>query len=174
MLLNKFVPKMYKKNIYEINFDLLKKQGIKLILFDLDNTLTPAREEKYYKKTKELFEKLKKDFEVVIFSNNFKNRVSKYGEYYDVELEYLSLKPLFFKYMKIKKKYGLKSNEIATVGDQLLTDVFGANNMKMYSILITPVSKIDLRETWLNRYIEGKIFNHLGKKNILKKGKYYE
>ena len=121
-----------------------------------------------------LFDKLKKDFKVAIFSNNFKKRVSKYGEYYDVELEYLSLKPLCFKYRKIKKKYNLNSNEIATVGDQLLTDVLGANNMKMYSILVTPVSKIDLRETWLNRYIEGKIFNRLGKKNILKKGKYYE
>ena len=174
MILNKFVPKMYKKNIHDINYDLLKKQGVKLILFDLDNTLTPAREEKYYKKNKELFDKLKKDFKVAIFSNNFKNRVSKYGEYYDVDLEYLSLKPLCFKYMKIKKKYGLKSNEIATIGDQLLTDVFGANNMKMYSILITPVSKIDLRETWLNRKIEGQIFKRLDKKNILKKGKYYE
>ena len=89
MILNKFIPKMYKKNIYDINYDLLKKQGIKLILFDLDNTLTPAREEKYYKKTKELFDNLKKDFKVAIFSNNFKNRVSKYGEYYDVDLEYL-------------------------------------------------------------------------------------
>lgn len=35
----KYLPDMYKKNIFDINYDKLKKKGIKCLIFDLDNTL---------------------------------------------------------------------------------------------------------------------------------------
>ena len=41
--MEKFIPDMYQKNIYDINYDLLKKKGIKCLLFDLDNTIVPAQ-----------------------------------------------------------------------------------------------------------------------------------
>ena len=36
-----YVPDVYKKSIYDINYNLLKEKGIKCLLFDLDNTLVP-------------------------------------------------------------------------------------------------------------------------------------
>ena len=56
------------------------------------------------------------------------------------------------------KKYDLKSNEVASIGDQLLTDINGGNKMKITTILVNPMSEIDETETWLNRQIEKAIF----------------
>ena len=41
-MLEKFVPDIYQKSIYDINYDTLKKRGIKCLIFDLDNTLVPV------------------------------------------------------------------------------------------------------------------------------------
>ena len=48
--MEKFIPDMYQKNIYDINYDLLKKKGIKCLLFDLDNTIVPGKSDKPTKK----------------------------------------------------------------------------------------------------------------------------
>ncbi len=174
IVMSRFLPKMYCKDIFTINYNKLKEEGIKILLFDVDNTITPAREEKFFKETKKLFDKLKKDFKVVLFSNNFEKRIKKFGDYYDVDIFYLSLKPFSFKYRKALRKYNVKRNEVACIGDQLLTDINGANKMKMVSILVTPISEVDEKETWFNRQIEKKIFSNFEKNNKLIKGKYYD
>ena len=35
----RIIPDMYKKNIYEINYEKLKKMGKKYLFFDLDYTI---------------------------------------------------------------------------------------------------------------------------------------
>ena len=35
----KYLPDIYKKNIFDINYNKLKKKDIKCLIFDLDNTL---------------------------------------------------------------------------------------------------------------------------------------
>ena len=165
---------IYTKKTYKINYKKLKDNGIKCLLFDLDNTISPAKEVVLDKKIKKLFDELKKDFKVVLFSNNFPKRVSKFGDYYGIDIAYLSLKPLRYKYVWILKKYNLKSKEIAVIGDQLLTDIQGGNKMHFKTVLVEPISDIDERETWLNRKIETELFKYFEKKNILIKGKYYD
>ena len=81
----RFLPSMYKKNIFEINYELLKKNGIKCLLFDVDNTISPAKERKLCDKTKKLFDKLKNDFKIILFSNNIEKRIRKFSSFYDVE-----------------------------------------------------------------------------------------
>ena len=49
-MLEKFVPDIYQKSIYDINYDTLKKRGIKCLIFDLDNTLVPVTVKKPTKK----------------------------------------------------------------------------------------------------------------------------
>lgn len=169
-----FTPFMYQKSIYDVNYDALKKLGVKCLLFDLDNTISPAKEVNFYSQTKTLFEKLKKDFLIVLFSNNYPNRVRKFGSYYGVEVACISLKPLTFKYRYLLKKYHLKRNEVATIGDQLVTDIQGGNKMHLKTILVEPMCDIDEKETWLNRKIEKVLFKKLKQKGILEKGKYYD
>ena len=170
----RFIPDMYAKDIYSINYDKLKKNKIKCLLIDLDNTISPAKEVILSDKVKNLFNKLKKDFKIIIFSNNFSKRVSKFGEYYDVDIAYLSLKPISYKYRYLLKKYGYSKKEVASIGDQLLTDVQGGNKVGITTILVNPISDIDEKETFLNRNIEKLLFNYFEKKDILIKGRYYD
>lgn len=174
IMLKRFIPDMYQESIFTINYELLKKKNIKCILFDLDNTISPAKEKVYCNKTKKLFNKLKKDFKIILFSNNFPSRIKPFASFYDVDCACISLKPFSYKYRYILKKYGYKKNEVAAIGDQLLTDVQGGNKMKITTILVNPVSEIDETETWLNRKIEKLIFKKFEKKNILIRGKYYD
>jgi predicted HAD superfamily phosphohydrolase YqeG len=60
------------------------------------------------------------------------------------------------------------------IGDQLMTDVFGANRMGINSIFVNPISKIEHLPTHVNRYFESKIIKRLNKRGILIKGEYYE
>ncbi|MGN1268134.1 MAG: YqeG family HAD IIIA-type phosphatase [Candidatus Aphodocola sp.] len=173
-MLKRFIPDIYQESIFTINYKKLKKNGIKCLLFDLDNTISPAKEVVLCEKTKKLFDELKKDFKIILFSNNFPKRVSKFGSYYDVDVACVSLKPFSYKYRSILKKYHLKRSEVASIGDQLLTDIQGGNKMNITTILVNPMTDVDETETWLNRQIEKKIFKEFEEKNILKKGKYYD
>lgn len=172
--MNNYIPNMYKKDINDINYSKLKKLGIKCIIFDLDNTLGKIDEDIIPKKNKELINKLKKDFEVVIISNNTKKRISKFCESLNTTFVSFSLKPLPFGFRKIKRKFKLKREEMCMIGDQLMTDILGANIFKMYTILIDPIADKDLKITTFNRYLENKIIKKLSKNNILERGKYYE
>ena len=53
----------------------------------------------------------------------------------------------------------LQYNEIAVVGDQIFTDILGANRCKMYSILVEPIEEKDIFITLLKRPIEKYIKN---------------
>ena len=72
------------------------------------------------------------------------------------------------------EKFSYKPTEIAAVGDQLITDIYGANKLDITSILVNPLTSKDYYVTILNRIIERFIFNKLNKKELFLKGKYYE
>jgi len=172
--MEKFVPDIYQKNIYDINYDVLKKKGIKCLLFDLDNTLVPVKTDIPTKKVKELFAYLEKDFKVIIVSNSNKKRLIPFKEGLNVDVAASSHKPFKKKYLKIMKLYKFKEYEIAAIGDQLLTDILGANRVGITSILINPIGEYEKFGTKINRFFESFIKKHLKKKNILVKGQYYD
>jgi hypothetical protein len=72
------------------------------------------------------------------------------------------------------KLYGVKPSEMAAVGDQMLTDILGANKLGITSILVNPISANDFRFTKFNRLIENKIIKHFSKRGVFDRGKYYE
>lgn len=170
----KFYPNMYQKGIQDINYKKLKKLKIKCLIFDLDNTIALIDQHMITDETKKLLTGLKKDFKVVIISNNVTSRVKSYADYLKCDFVANALKPLSKGYRKIRKKYGFKKEEMCMIGDQIVTDIYGGNRYGMFTILVDPLGKKDLKITSLNRFIEGKILKHYEKKQIMKKGEYYE
>ena len=169
-----FIPDIYQKSIYDINYNKLKKQGIKCLLFDLDNTLIPVNVDIPTKKVKELFSRLEKDFKIIIISNSGKKRLIPFKEGLNVDVAYSSHKPFKKKYLKIMAIYKLKYHEIAAIGDQLLTDIYGANRVGVTSILINPLGDYEKWCTKINRFFESFVYRKLRKKGLLEKGVYYE
>lgn len=174
-MLNNFVPDIYQKSIYDIDYNKLKKNGIKCLIFDLDNTLVPVTVKSPTKKLKDLIETLKDlKFKIIIVSNSPKKRVAPFKDILCVDSAGFALKPIKRKYKKILQIYSYKDSEIACIGDQLLTDIWGANRMNFVSILINPIGTTDFAVTKLNRFMENTIYEKLKKYDLLKKGHYYE
>ena len=173
--MEKYLPDIYKKNIYEINYDKLKSLGIKCLLFDLDNTIVPFREKEPRIETKELFDKLKqKGFKIIIFSNSPKMRLSKFKEELNVDIFGSARKPRIKNFNKVLNMYKYDINEVAIIGDQILTDIVGGNNVGITTILTTPLEPKDPFFTKPNRFREKRIMRKLRDNNLFKKGKYYE
>lgn len=165
---------MYQKDIYHIPYKKLKKLGIKCLIFDLDNTIALIDQKLITEDTKKLLTDLKRDFQIVIISNNIVKRVKSYANYLECDYVANALKPLSKGYQKIRKKYHLSKEEMCMIGDQIITDIYGGNRYHMFTILVDPLGKKDLKITSLNRFLERKILKRYEKKGIMKKGKYYE
>ena len=164
---------MYVKDIYSINYKKLKKLNIKYLFFDLDNTIISYKESIPNEKTIKLFESLKDmGFICIIISNSYSKRLQKVKEYLNIDVYYNSMKPLKKTYKKILKQYN-KEN-IAFIGDQIMTDVFGAKRNDLFVIFLDKIDKYEPIRTKILRFFEKIILKKYSKKNILIKGKYYE
>lgn len=166
---------MYQKSIYTIDYEKVKSFGIKCLLFDLDNTLVPVKFVKPNRKVKDLIEKLKKmGFKIIIMSNSGKKRLKPFKTMLEVDCSASSKKPFKFKFKKILKEYEYSESEVAIIGDQIPTDIYGGNKMGIFTILVDRISKKEFFVTKFNRMMEKRIVKKLGKNNLFKWGRYYE
>lgn len=172
--MDKFIPDIYQKSIYAINYKKLKKNGIKCLLFDLNNTIASYDIDYPTDKLRELFYTLEEDFKVIIISNSSKDRVRPFKEKLNVDSAYRAYKPLKRKYKKIMTKYKFKETEIACIGDLLSVDILGGNRMGFTTILVNSISLTEPFHIRIIKKFENRIYKKLAKKEILIKGKYYE
>lgn len=151
----KLYPDYYCKNVMAISLDFLKEHNIKGIMLDVDNTLIDINK-KMIDGAKEWHDKIKAEgIKSIILSNS--NKVDKVKTVADIlGIDYINLakKPLKSGFKKAKEKLGLNEENIAVIGDQIFTDIIGANRCNMFSILVEPVSEKDLLITKWKRPIE--------------------
>lgn len=154
-------PKFYCNNVRDVKLEFLKQNNIKGIILDVDNTLID-----YYRKfeegTIEWVKNLKENgikFCIVSNSNNVE-KVKYVSEILDIPYFYFAKKPFKFGFMKAQKQMQLPVQNIAAIGDQIMTDVIGSNRCKMFSILVKPIMEKDFLITKLKRPIENKIINN--------------
>ena len=169
--MNKFKPDMYVKDILSINYDKLKKSGIKVLLYDFDNTIIAHKVYEVDKKYVDLINKLKKDFDIYIISNSFNyKKLAKISSILGIKYVARSLKPLKHGFKKLKFDLDIDNKSICMIGDQILTDVYGSKRMGFYSILIDPITRDnEIIFTRFNRRIEESIL-----KKYIKRGDFYE
>lgn len=172
--MEKYIPDIYQKSIYTIDYRKLKENGIRLLLFDLDNTLSPVGEDEPTDKLKKFMTELKEEFEVLIFSNSPRKRVLNFAEQLDIAGIYFACKPMRKKFDMVLREYKHEENEVAIIGDQLLTDIVGGNKVGIVTILVNPISTKDGFFTKWNRHKEDKIIKKLRDRDLFTKGKYYE
>lgn len=158
-----FYPNGYFNKVSEISLEYLKENKIKGLILDVDNTLID-----YYRNMSEETVKwannLKQNgIKMCILSNSEKrDKVKAVAEKLGLEYSYFGMKPLKRGFKKAKRMLGLESSEIAAIGDQIFTDVIGANRIKMFSILVEPIEEKDIWVTRLKRPIE----NYIKKKYL--------
>ena len=128
-MFEKFVPDMYMKSIYTIDYKALKKRKIKCLIFDLNNTIAPLTLKKPNKKLIDLFEELKDlKFKIYIVSNSTRSRVTPFKEILCVDSSYLSFKPSLRKFKKIYNINEYKDIQSENTYTDLINEVYEITN----------------------------------------------
>ncbi len=174
MILDRFFPDMYIRSVYELPLEELKNKGIKLLVFDIDNTLVPFDIEKPDDKLIKLFKFLKNQgFKVAILSNNNKGRIELFNEDLGAIAIYKAGKPGIKKISKVMAKLNVKNNETAMIGDQAFTDVWCGNRAGAYSILTAPICNRDQLITKVKRGMESFVMGFYFRREGIKPFKNY-
>lgn len=153
-MFRKFYPKERQESAYRIDYAALAAKGYRGILFDIDNTLAPhgapAPPE-----AAALFENLRNlGFRTCLISNNHEPRVKPFAE--AVKSDYLcdAHKPSVRGYEAAMARIGTKKTDTLLVGDQLFTDIYGANRAGLYTILVCPIHPKEEIQIVLKRRLE--------------------
>ncbi len=135
-------PTVALRYVTDITLDLLRELGTDAILLDVDNTLAPPTSKIPYEGVQEWIDTVKAGgIHIVICSNNYKKRIKPFSDSVGLDCVAMSLKPFPFGFNRAKRKLKEKPQSVLVVGDQIYTDVLGANLAGMKSILLLPRSE---------------------------------
>ncbi len=164
MILQKFYPNEYMDSTYSIDFKQLKQDGVNGLIFDIDNTLVPHGAPAD-SKIITLFQQLKEQgFRICLLSNNKRPRVESFATAVGVDYIFDGHKPSKKNYEKAMEIMNTTKEHTVFIGDQLFTDIYGANRVGIKSILVQPIHKSEEIQIVLKRYLEG-IVLYFYKKN---------
>lgn len=164
-MFEKFYPDKEVNSAYEIDYEALYRQGYRGLIYDIDNTLTehgaPATE-----RAIELMKRLKQiGFGVCLLSNNKEERVKMFNEQIHVQYIHKAGKPKTAGYEKAMELIGTNRENTIFIGDQIFTDIYGANRTGLLSYLVQPIGKKEEIQIVLKRYLE-KIVLHFYHRRI--------
>lgn len=116
------------KRFEDVSPELLKKEGVKLLLCDLDNTLRLHSEKEPADELADWIEDCKNaGVKIVIISNNGRKKMmKKFCEPIDVPCVWWAKKPMSSKLTEAMKKYKTETKETVMLGDKWSTDVLAA------------------------------------------------
>ena len=156
-------PTIALTRVTDITYEMLKELNIDAILLDVDNTLAPPSSQVPYIGAKSWIDEIKAHgIHIVICSNNFKKRVKPFSDSMGLECVSMSLKPTPFGFIRAKNKLKEKPDNVLVVGDQIFTDVLGANLGGMKSVLLRPQSEEHGFTIMLRRKMEKRTRRKLG------------
>lgn len=149
-----FFPDRYIVSTYVIDFEKLYKEGVRGLIFDIDNTLVPHGAPAD-QRAKELFERLQRiGLKTCLISNNQEPRVKPFADSVGSAYVYDAHKPSTKNYKKAMELMGTDVDTTIFIGDQLFTDVWGAKRTGIRSILVKPIHPKEEIQIVLKRYLE--------------------
>lgn len=153
-MLKLFYPNDDVSSTYRIDFARLYEEGIRGVIFDIDNTLVPHGEPAD-EQSLALFAHLRGlGMKTCLISNNKEPRVKPFAQAVGSIYVSDSHKPSVKNYRLAMERMGTNESNTVFVGDQLFTDVFGANRAGIYSILVQPIHPKEEIQIVLKRYLE--------------------
>ena len=163
-----FTPDHYFDDLDCINGEFFKKNNIKIIFCDIDNTLIRYSESTLTEYSSRFLKKVGSlGIRVVLLSNNTDESRGRVFHQKDRVISVPNAKkPLFSKklMLDILKKTGIKKNEALVVGDQIFTDVLAGRFCRIKTLLVDPLGPSMLPFFEVKRFFEKPI-----KRNFIKK-----
>ena len=153
-----FQPKMYFKTIEDIAVKTLQKRNVKGLILDIDNTLVPPHTPEADERAKRFVCRMQEAFKICIVSNNIYERAEKFANSFPVDFICDGNNPAKKPFILALEKLQLEPSEIAVIGDQIFTDIWGANRMGMISVLVNPVCDKEGKFVKFKRLLEKLVF----------------
>ena len=148
-------PDYYYKDIFSVDFDRLKDIGIRGIICDIDNTIVPYHKKELIQDVLDWFETMKKEgFKICLLSNGMDKRVEFFSNKLDLPAIGQAVKPRKKAYFNAINILNLHNSQIAVIGDQIFTDVYGGNRIGLKTILVDPMDNKEFILTKFVRKIE--------------------
>jgi len=159
-------PTYYYKNVQSIPLEELFRNKIKGIILDVDNTLIDYKREMPSEIKTWVAHAKEKGFKICILSNsNKRDKISHVANELSIDYFLKAGKPLKKGFKKVLNHMNLKPEECVAVGDQIFTDVVGANWMHIVSLYVNPINKKEFWYTKWKRPIEELILKKYLSKN---------
>ena len=159
------LPKEMSRRITDLTPEFFISRGIRLIVLDVDNTLTTHDNPVPADGVVEWIRKMKEaGLLLTILSNNYRSRVEPFAEKLGLDFISMACKPLTVGLSRACRRFQLKPEQICLIGDQIFTDVFGGNLKGVLTVLVEPY---ELETGWmfhLKRKLERPIIRRWQKK----------
>jgi HAD superfamily phosphatase (TIGR01668 family) len=141
------LPTLITPKLTDLTVQQLRLRGIQLLMMDFDNTIVPyTTDTPTTDMDRWLRSMAASDIKLCVVSNSKKDRVKVFCGQYGIDCITHSRKPFRKGIRQCLNKYKFPPSHCALVGDQIFTDILGANGFNVTSIL---VDAIDNHNIWL-------------------------
>ena len=142
-----FLPFVITDQLTDLTVDYLRRQNIRLLMLDFDNTIVPYTTSTPTQAMTDWLRAMNtSDIQLCVVSNSKHNRVKKFCAAYGLDCITHAKKPFSKGIRQCLACYEIPAEEAALVGDQIFTDTLGANGCGVRPIL---VKAIDNHNFWL-------------------------
>ena len=133
-------PDYHFDRIYDITVDKIREMGVSSILLDVDNTLTLDKGTKPDERTLSWLDTMRNaGIKMMIISNGKHERLQKFAKTLGLDCRSMAMKPLPFVLRSATKQLSNNKKSVMLIGDQIFTDILGANLTGIKSTLLTPI-----------------------------------
>jgi len=143
-------------SVLDIDERFLRRAGINLLLFDLDNTITRWNDNHVSKEIQLWFRRITSaGFRCCIISNNSEGRTIQVARQLQIDYIHRAQKPLRSGFRRALCQMHYPAAETLMIGDQLFTDIWGAKRSGLKTCLVRPMdTRREFLGTRINRLLE--------------------
>ena len=152
---DRFYPTYVYSDVESIPYSFILGKNIKLVIFDMDNTLVDNNY-KYSDELKKWTEYIaSQGVKLHILSNStMGKKVKKIAKDLGMKYHYNASKPLKKGFKKVIEEANVNKDEVLMIGDQLFTDVWGGNRFGIKTVLVCPIAEKEIFVTRVKRPLE--------------------
>lgn len=153
-MLKEFFPHEYVRSVFAIDYRKLYDLGYRGIIFDIDNTLVHHGEDST-PEVDQLFRHIHQTgLKTLLLSNNSETRILRFLAHIDSPYIPEANKPDPAGYQQAVNLLALPKEQVICIGDQVFTDILGANKAGLDSILVEYLRYPDETKIGIRRNVE--------------------
>lgn len=153
-MFKRFYPYEYFDSVFDIDYTKLYKKGFRAVIFDIDNTLVHHGDDSN-EQVDELFKHIHSvGLKTLLLSNNNKERIERFIKKIDTVYIEEADKPKPDNYYKALEMLGCEKEQAVVIGDQVFTDIRGANASGIPSILVKFIRLPNVTKIGKRRQVE--------------------